>query len=256
MIFFPYIQSSFHLLHIVTIVSCPLSTNTWEKPASPPSATLLSALQLDTTVNPPFSPCSLSWANLSLLASCCRLVHCIASVLGWTHVGLLSFLRFLYAHFFAQRSCRCPILGGIQGHVGQGPTGWQPCPQEGVGSRWCLRSLPSYSMIFQLVTSLSIAAKASEHSLPLSVGYHLQVTEMPAIPSPSTVMKVLIDSSTKSQRIPLNTDHQPHFHSLAFTLEHICPVFQPLCIPCFANLATSMLPLLTLMTYLISATLW
>lgn len=103
--------------------------------------------------------------------------------------------------------------------------------------------------------SLHSSQGFSALTIPLS-HYRLWVTKMLAIPSPSTVMKVLIHSSANNQRMRLSTDHQPHFHSLAFTFEHIGPVFQPPCIPRLANLATSMLPLLTLMTYLINATLW
>lgn len=100
-----------------------------------------------------------------------------------------------------------------------GPNQLATLPIGGVETRWCLRSLPCHSMILQLV-SLHSSQGFSALTTPPSC-YHLQVTEMLAIPSPSTTMKVLIHSSANSQGMRLSTDHQPHFHSLAFTFKHI-----------------------------------
>lgn len=87
-----YIQSELHLLHIVTIVSCPLAMKTWEKPGSFSSAILFWAVRHNS--QPSLEPCSLNSVNLALLASRC--MPCAAAQCPWLNTcGLLSFLRFL-----------------------------------------------------------------------------------------------------------------------------------------------------------------
>lgn len=84
--FFPYIQSGFPLLHIVTITVCSFAMNIWE--SSVLSSLQPSFRQLDTTV----SRCSSCWESPDLSVSppisSCAAAPSQLSGLGWTHLRM------------------------------------------------------------------------------------------------------------------------------------------------------------------------